>query len=60
MPSFGNPATYNYELAAGSSAQNLPNNPTTTGDAAKFQFDLKGILRSPPTDGLPDAGAYEK
>ena len=58
VSSFGNPATYNFELAAGSSAINLPNNITTTTDAIVFPIDLKGNPRL--TDFQPDAGAYEK
>lgn len=56
---FDDPATYKFELKTNSGARNLPNNATTTGDALLFPLDLKNILRSPPADSQPDAGAYE-
>ncbi len=58
---FNDPATYKFDLGTNSSARNLPNNPTTTGDAALFPFDITGTkLRAPAADSQPDAGAYEK
>ncbi len=57
---FNDPATYKFDLGGGSSAQNLPNNATTTTDAALFPIDITGMKSRAPGDGLPDAGAYEK
>ena len=57
VSSFGNPATYDFELAAGSSATNM--GASAQPDATKFPNDIKLIPRL-PGDGSPDAGAYEK
>jgi hypothetical protein len=58
---FNDPATYNFGLAANSIGSiNLPNNPTTTGDAALFPMDITGSKSRSPGDGFPDAGAYER
>lgn len=56
--SFDDPALYKFELGASSGAKNLPNNPTTIGDASLFPLDLKNNSRL--LDAQPDAGAYEK
>lgn len=57
LTAFNDPALYKFDLGNGSSAQNLPNNATTTGDASTFPTDIMGNTRLVTN---PDAGAYEK
>jgi len=57
LTAFNDPAIYKFDLGNGSSAQNLPNNATTTGDASIFPTDIIGNTRLVTQ---PDAGAYEK